>query len=100
MGGVPSATSFHVPCASHVGAAGQHWGWRPHVYSNHTSHPWSLGNPPLSCPAQRTPAKQFFPRHLYRPLKAALLEYGARELGCLGLSPIWLRWAAGAAGLC
>lgn len=40
----------------------------------------------------RTPAKQFFPRGLYRPLKAALLQYGARELGCLGLSPIHLSY--------
>lgn len=43
----------------------------------------------LSAP-RRTPANAFFPPALYRPLKAALVEYGERTLGCRGLAPLWL----------
>lgn len=66
----------------------------PPRHCSHLSSQASSAAPP-SCTVQRTPAKQFFPRGLYRPLKAALLEYGARELGCLGLSPIHLRCGRG-----
>lgn len=92
-----SATSLHIPCTPTLCCWAAMGLAPPCLLKPHLAPTVAL-RPPLSCPAQRTPAKQFFPRHLYRPLKAALLEYGARELGCLGLSPIWLRWAAGAAG--
>lgn len=43
----------------------------------------------------RTPAEAFFPADLYDQLEDALIAYGERELGCRGISPIWLRWGLG-----
>ena len=41
---------------------------------------------------QRTPADSFFPRALYQRLEDALVQYGEAQLGCRGISPVWLRW--------
>lgn len=40
----------------------------------------------------RTPADAFFPPRLCDRLEDALVEYGERQLGCRGISPIWLSY--------
>lgn len=40
----------------------------------------------------RTPADAFFPPELYDRLEEALTEWGERELGCRGISPLWLSY--------
>jgi hypothetical protein len=40
----------------------------------------------------RTPADQFFPEAEYLALEDALLEFSEQELGCRGISPLWLSY--------
>ena len=54
---------------------------------------WDWWHVPGQYTLLRTPAEAFFPAELYDQLEDALIAYGERELGCRGISPIWLRWA-------
>ena len=54
---------------------------------------WDWWHVPGQYTLLRTPAEAFFPADLYDQLEDALIAYGERELGCRGISPIWLRWA-------
>ena len=40
----------------------------------------------------RTPADQFFPDDSYSALIDALQEFGEQQLGCRGISPVWLSY--------
>lgn len=56
-----------------------------------------LDSSPLLC-APKTPARDFFPPHLYSPLKRSLASWGRRTLGCTGLSSIMLSCCTGSCG--
>ncbi len=53
---------------------------------------WDYWHVPRQYTLLRTPAEHFFPPALYDALEDALIEFGERELGCRGISPIWLSY--------
>ncbi|EIE23883.1 hypothetical protein COCSUDRAFT_28507 [Coccomyxa subellipsoidea C-169] len=53
---------------------------------------WDYWHVPDQYTLLRTPADHFFPEDTYRELEDALLEYGEQQLGCRGISPIWLSY--------
>lgn len=53
---------------------------------------WDYWHVPDQYTLLRTPADQFFPEESYQQLEDALLEYGEEQLGCRGISPIWLSY--------
>ncbi|KAL4425742.1 hypothetical protein ABPG75_009758 [Micractinium tetrahymenae] len=53
---------------------------------------WDHWHVPGQYNLMRTPADRFFPAQLYDRLEDALVEYGERQLGCRGISPIWLSY--------
>ena len=53
---------------------------------------WDYWHVPDQYTLLRTPADQFFPEEAYQQLEDALLEYGEEQLGCRGMSPVWLSY--------
>ena len=53
---------------------------------------WDYWHVPEQYTLLRTPADQFFPEEDYQRLEDALLDYGEQQLGCRGISPIWLSY--------
>lgn len=53
---------------------------------------WDYWHVPDQYTLLRTPADQFFPEEQYQQLEDALLDYGEEQLGCRGISPIWLSY--------
>ena len=53
---------------------------------------WDYWHVPNQYTLLRTPADQFFPEDHYQQLEDGLLDYGEQQLGCRGISPIWLSY--------
>ena len=53
---------------------------------------WDYWHVPDQYTLLRTPADQYFPEEDYQRLEDALLDYGEQQLGCRGISPIWLSY--------
>lgn len=53
---------------------------------------WDYWHVPGQYSLMRTPADAFFPENLYQQIEAQILDFGCRELGCRGISPIWLSY--------
>ena len=53
---------------------------------------WDYWHVPGQYSLMRTPADGFFPAHLYEELESRVLDFGYRELGCRGISPMWLSY--------
>jgi hypothetical protein len=51
---------------------------------------WDCWHVPGQYHVLRTPADAFFPPPLHEALVDALTEHGERQLGCRGISPLWL----------
>mmetsp|Transcript_33912 Transcript_33912/g.85372 ORF Transcript_33912/g.85372 Transcript_33912/m.85372 type:complete len:390 (-) Transcript_33912:69-1238(-) len=51
---------------------------------------WDYWHVPGQYTLLRTPAADYFPKEQYDDLEAALLTYARRELGCAGVTPVWL----------
>lgn len=51
---------------------------------------WDYWHVPDQYTALRTPSVDFFPRKLYNQLEDELIAFGEQQLGCRGISPIWL----------
>lgn len=58
---------------------------------------WDFWHVPGQYSQMRTPALDFFCEADYSTLEAALLEHGKAELGCVGVTQIWLSYYVGAA---
>ena len=53
---------------------------------------WDYWHVPGQYSLMRTPADAFFPEKLYQELESRILDFGYQELGCRGISPIWLSY--------
>lgn len=53
---------------------------------------WDYWHVPGQYSLMRTPADAFFSEKLHRELESRILDFGYRELGCRGISPIWLSY--------
>ena len=51
---------------------------------------WDYWHVPGQYTLLRTPAQDYFPEPLFAKLESALAEYAAAELGCVGMTPLWL----------
>jgi hypothetical protein len=51
---------------------------------------WDHWHVPGQYKLLRTPAARFFPDKILQPFLESLVQYGRRELGCHGITPIWL----------
>ncbi len=51
---------------------------------------WDYWHVPGQYTALRTPAWTYFPRAIYRPFHARLVQWGRETLGCHDISPPWL----------
>lgn len=51
---------------------------------------WDYWHVPGQYTHLRTPAWEYFPRALFRTFQERLAAWGRRNLGCRGLSPLWL----------
>jgi hypothetical protein len=56
---------------------------------------WDFWHVPDQYTQLRTPAQEYFEADDYEKLESALLEYGKDQLGCIGLTPIWLSYYVG-----
>jgi hypothetical protein len=57
---------------------------------------WDYWHVPGQYTQLRTPAQDYFPPKLFARLERVLLDYGKEQLGCIGLTPIWLSYYVGA----
>lgn len=51
---------------------------------------WDYWHVPNQYTLLRTPAEDYFGTEAYERLERALLDFGKRELGCGGITPIWM----------
>jgi hypothetical protein len=61
---------------------------------------WDFWHVPGQYTQLRTPAQEYFSGDDYHELERTLLEYGKSQLGCIGVTPIWLSYYIGVLSNC